>query len=327
LDELRTLVSQHSPHVICLCETWLDDSIVDDELFIPSLNLVRQDISRHVGGIALYIHDSIPFKVLLTHSHIELLINELTLRSCNLVCALIYRPPSSNGSVLSLLEDSLDGLPPGKSNSLLLLGDFKIDATPGINDLSLISIQAKHNLTQVITSPTRTTSDTATIIDHVYPSACLNHSHSVLPPLSSSDHACIQISLNNIRTVRSRSCQRKAWLYQCGDFESANDMLAQSLLVSLSHPLQWILHGLTGTVNSSPLCLTSFLLGRSNVQTTSHTSLQIFSSSFARNTSFISRVSELLRKQCETNSRRLGTIPLLPARLLDPVFSSHLPPK
>jgi len=100
-----------------------------------------------------------------------------------------------------------------------------------------------------------------------------------------------------------------------------------SLSQSLSYPLQWILHGLIGTINSSPLCLTSFLLGSSNVPTTSHTSLQICSSSFARNTSFTSRLSELLRKQCGTSSRRLGTILLLPSRLLDPVFSSHLPPK
>ena len=100
-----------------------------------------------------------------------------------------------------------------------------------------------------------------------------------------------------------------------------------SLSQSLSRPLQWILHGLIGTINSSPLCLTSFLLGSSNVPTTSHTSLQICSSSFARNTSFKSRLSEMLHKQRGTSSRRLGTILLLPSRLLDPVFSSHLPPK
>jgi len=118
LDELRTLVSQHSPHVICLCETWLDDSILDDELFIPSFNLVRRDRSRHGGGIALYIHNSIPFKVLLTHSHIELLITERTLQSCNLVCAHPHHQ-----MVLSLLEDSLDGLLPSKFYAALTAKD------------------------------------------------------------------------------------------------------------------------------------------------------------------------------------------------------------
>lgn len=37
LDDLRCLTSQHLPHIICLCETWLDDTILDNELrFHPS---------------------------------------------------------------------------------------------------------------------------------------------------------------------------------------------------------------------------------------------------------------------------------------------------
>ncbi len=44
--------SQQLPN---MCETWLDDTIVDSELFIPSFSLVR---SRHGGGIAIFIHDS-----------------------------------------------------------------------------------------------------------------------------------------------------------------------------------------------------------------------------------------------------------------------------
>ena len=36
MDKLRSLVSTYSPHLICLCETWLDESIADDELYIPT---------------------------------------------------------------------------------------------------------------------------------------------------------------------------------------------------------------------------------------------------------------------------------------------------
>ena len=68
VDELRCLTSQQLPHIICLCETWLDDTILDGELFIPSFSLVRRDRSRHGGGIAIFVHDSTPFKVLSNYS-------------------------------------------------------------------------------------------------------------------------------------------------------------------------------------------------------------------------------------------------------------------
>jgi len=127
IDELRALVSTHHPHIICLCETWLDDSITDSELFIPTFHIVRRDRNRHGGGIAIFIHDSIPFKILLSHHSSELLFLELSLNNCNLICVLTYRPPSADSSVLAHLEDSLDSLPQVSSRPLLLLGDFNIN--------------------------------------------------------------------------------------------------------------------------------------------------------------------------------------------------------
>ncbi len=119
VDELRCLTSQQPPNIIFLCETWLDDTILDGELFIPSFSLVRRDRSRHGGGIAIFIHDSTPFKVLSVHPQIELLILELTLNSRKLSLALFYRPPSANTSILHNLEDTLDVLPPTKTKSLI----------------------------------------------------------------------------------------------------------------------------------------------------------------------------------------------------------------
>lgn len=156
MDELRSLVSTYSPHLICLCETWLDDSIIDDELYIPTFSLVCRDRNRNGGDVAFFIHNSIPYKVLLHHHHIELLVLELTLNNCNLLCTLLYRPPSSDPTVLSHLENTLDALPPNKINAMVLLSDFNIDLTTRSNDPQLVSLQTKHGLTQIISSPTRT---------------------------------------------------------------------------------------------------------------------------------------------------------------------------
>jgi len=166
--------------------------------------------------------------VLLHHQHIELLVLELTLNNCNLLCALLYRPPSSDPTVLSHLEDTLDAFPPNKINTMVLLGDFNIDLTTHTNDPQLVSLQAKHGLTQIISSPTRTMQSSATIIDHVYVSEHLIHSHSIMSPLSSSDHSCVLLSLLNRRVLPTKPCQRKVWLYQRADFDGANDTLIDS---------------------------------------------------------------------------------------------------
>jgi len=225
LDELKVLASHYMPHIICLCETWLDPTVSDSELYIPGFNLLRRDRNRHGGGIASYIHDSIPFKVLHNDPTIELYIVDLSFRNRCLTLALTYRPPSSNSSVLLHLEDVLDQLPTSNSGSLLILGDFNIDASYGIVNPQLTSIQAKHGLTQVISSPTRCTSSSRSLIDHAYTSGCIVSSHSILPPLSSSDHVCILLSLPNLRVPPASNPRRKFWLYRSADFDSANDML------------------------------------------------------------------------------------------------------
>ena len=48
----------HSSYVYAL-----DDSISDDEILIPGLSFIRRDRDRHGGGIAMYVHESVPYSV------------------------------------------------------------------------------------------------------------------------------------------------------------------------------------------------------------------------------------------------------------------------
>ena len=224
LDHLRLLAEASRPLIICLCETWLDESISNDEIFIPGFSLIRRDRDRHGGGIAMYIHDSVPFTVRLKHPSIELLLVNLKIKRKSIVCGLYYRPPSSNPSDLVNLESTLQEIPPAQSKSLLLLGDFNIDllksSSPALN-----SIVDKQGLTQVVTSPTRSTSTSATLIDHVYLSEELSHSScNIAPPLHDSDHSSICLHLDT-PPPRLRKAVRKVWLYKQADFETANTTL------------------------------------------------------------------------------------------------------
>jgi len=254
LDDLRCLTLQHLPHIICLCETWLDDTILDNELLIPSFVLVRRDRNRNGGGVAIYIHESIPFKIISKHERIELLIIHLSLASNPLTC-LFYRPPSSNTSVLHDLEEALDVLPPSKTSNILVLGDFNIDAAPNMNNSVLSSIQAKHDLCQIISHPTRQTKSTSSTIDHVYLSNPLSQT-STLSPLSTSDHCCILLTLSNVKPPHVKPTKRRVWIYQQADFDLANDKLAE-LSINETQPVDsvwtdWYAHFMSTMTEAIP---------------------------------------------------------------------------
>ena len=170
IDNLRAVAATHAPDVILLCETWLDSTISINELFIPNYSISRRDRNRHGGGVAIYIRDTIPYSVYISHDSIELLLVELKLKHGHLLCGVFYRSPSSKSSVLTILESTLEAIPPNRLTSLTLLGDFNIDQRNPDHPLQphLHSIQDKLNLHQVVSEPTRSTISTDTLLDLAY---------------------------------------------------------------------------------------------------------------------------------------------------------------
>ena len=65
LDELRAVCKATKPDIICIVETWLDDSISDNDISLSDYQVFRRDRNRHDGGIAVYAHCSMACKVLL----------------------------------------------------------------------------------------------------------------------------------------------------------------------------------------------------------------------------------------------------------------------
>ena len=89
----------------CIVETWLDDSVFDNELTISNYCLVRLDRNRHGGGVLLYIRDDLSYNVIfMGPENLELLGitlyngNNNRLRLCTL-----YSPPATTHLVLQQL--------------------------------------------------------------------------------------------------------------------------------------------------------------------------------------------------------------------------------
>ena len=63
LDELRLLIEDKKPHIIGINETKIEQLINDSDISIEGHDVVRKERNKFGGGVALYIHKSINFKV------------------------------------------------------------------------------------------------------------------------------------------------------------------------------------------------------------------------------------------------------------------------
>ena len=85
---------------IVVTETWLSP---DNELVVDGYSLVRRDRDRHGGGVAIFIHNSLPFKPLhLLQPELELVAVECLLDSRIVTIAGLYHPLSSNIEITQL---------------------------------------------------------------------------------------------------------------------------------------------------------------------------------------------------------------------------------
>ena len=62
LDELKLLVDDKQSHVLCMNETKLDDTPEDNCVDIDRYQVIRKDRTRHGGGVAMYVHESLRFE-------------------------------------------------------------------------------------------------------------------------------------------------------------------------------------------------------------------------------------------------------------------------
>lgn len=167
-DNLLAYLSQHSFRydIIGVTETWLKES---ESAHIPGyevISLPRCSSSRG-GGVALFTRNGLGFRCCDVQKHSTKTIEALFVRfSCGLLMGVIYRPPSScKNEFIAEMEAIL--LPFTIQNGpIVICGDFNIDLLG--NDCSdYVFLLQSFNLRNVITTPTRISSQTASLIDHM----------------------------------------------------------------------------------------------------------------------------------------------------------------
>jgi hypothetical protein len=61
ISEMRLLAVKTNAKIIAISETWLDETVTDNEINIPGYSVIRQDRNREGGGTCIYINSQLAF--------------------------------------------------------------------------------------------------------------------------------------------------------------------------------------------------------------------------------------------------------------------------
>lgn len=171
VPELYHLISETRPLLVCTTETHVTEEIAEQEIEISDYTTITcYSHSRHTGGVTIYLHKNIKFKVLVNESSMEywVLFISISIGNESVIVGAIYRSPAGSLETFlhyftNVVEDNVVN-----QNQVLIMGDFNINMkgkSPGSTWLKNIIHSA--GFKQIITEDTRVTNTSSTLIDLV----------------------------------------------------------------------------------------------------------------------------------------------------------------
>ena len=202
LEDIQQLVLSRCPDVLALSETWLDDSISDNEVSLHGYSLHRMDRSRTGGGVAIYVAQHLMSTPLASDpctSGLEsmwLSIKSIKSGWCFAV-GCFYRPPSSSTQSVHDLCSNIESILTVHKH-VVACGDFIIDVSNSNHPhtQTLTSFILSHSLSQPICQPTRITETCCSTLDLFLTSSDLPISNSGVLDVYITDHLPIFLKLD-----------------------------------------------------------------------------------------------------------------------------------
>ena len=228
--DLYAMLTASAPDVVVITETFLDCSIMDDEVFPQNYCLFRCDRNRHGGGVLIGVSDKFPVVCLsdFEPANAELLWVRIFLGSTSIILGGFYRPLVSAESCLLELQSSLHCLP--HNSQIFLCGDFNVlniswdTFSPTNNDKNaalLCSIAQDFAFEQCVRVPTRGSH----VLDLLFTNCPSFVSHvDVVDNLPHTDHDSVIFKLNMLPPKQER-VHRILYNYKKADFDAYRDTL------------------------------------------------------------------------------------------------------
>ncbi len=207
-DELCVFVSRFRPHIVVLCETWLNSSVDDNRLTIPYyLPPFRCDrMERQGGGVCCYVRQDVKCRCLFLDTAFVTETVWLEFIDLKIFLCAVYVPPNLRSAthceILDEIQNSADRcLESSPDGHIMILGD--------INDLPTASLESELDVVQIVRDPTRKNS----VLDKIMISKSLlllykpqvkkrNNSKSmpqitIGAPIGKSDHCTVLLTPDN----------------------------------------------------------------------------------------------------------------------------------
>ena len=184
LSSLQAYNSVYKHDVICLSETYLDDSVLSDEIDLNFLGckLVRADYPGNVkrGGVRIYFKESLSLRFLDVPSNLgECLLCELSCKNKKCFIATLYRSPSQSREefekFLSNFEVLIKAISNQKDAISMIMNDFNARSSNWCKyDMSnnegvqVDFVTSTHGLEQLIYETTHILSNSSSCIDLIF---------------------------------------------------------------------------------------------------------------------------------------------------------------
>lgn len=249
LDELRVIICNIQPDIVCITESWCRPHESDSMYDIQGYNIIRCDRqNQRGGGVLLYVHESIKFNLLQSTNtnHIEAIWITASLHSQTVAIAAVYRPPRGEIQEFCHSLDASLHLARQKSDNTLILGDFNAknslwlhsDSTDRYGEGMQYFI-AMNNLTQLVDFPTHLVGNQlSSCLDLVITSFDPNDtSVTTLPPLGQADHLIISGQVLSLVTTADKAAKCSSfssypsprWSWNEGNIAALKSSLARKL--------------------------------------------------------------------------------------------------
>ena len=203
MDEIRLLVNERKPDILCVTETWLTSEVLDQHIALPDFSVYRRDKGRG-GGVCIYVSDSLSVTPVDVNMEPVEGVEDLWLTiQCrklpSVIIGCMYRHPHANSHSFQYVTDVFNFMRL-RNKSFYVLGDFNCNFLYKNNKMEQIMKSSK--LTQLIDKPTRTTSHSVTLLDMIVTNAPALALHVDVIPCPVADHDLISVTLDIAKSKR-----------------------------------------------------------------------------------------------------------------------------
>jgi len=216
-QKIRDLISNCSPSIVCIQETWGKRPQVDYSVagFHRTEFAVRTGNGMNLGGgVATIISDKLKYE-LLESPFEDKIIETLTIRvpAIKAIIINVYCPFGDKRKFLVKISQFLTQLSHKYSgHNITLVGDFNMDLLdPDGHTNELIDFMSSNGFLQLISLPTRVDGNSRTLIDHIYTNSKISTMSCVIST-NISDHCPIALTINNRQKAGAGTAVTKRWI-------------------------------------------------------------------------------------------------------------------